>query len=142
MIKTTLQHFILDNAINVMFDAFTNNFKTASKDFLSSIQIGDVRYMEVRFNDYIIKGSMKVADTVTVNEFDINHKRAHVSFIHLIPLGTLKIFDHGDYDSADEEIPIEYHMTWIESVDDTGYEYKGEFSGTMAVTPDDIIAVG
>lgn len=143
MIKTTIQHFIMDYALHTLFNGLAKNFFSAPKDYLSNIKVGYVDYMEVHYNGYIIKGSMEVVEIVNITGYDSNNNKSYLTFIHLSPTEPVKIFDHisqEDYIEGNSiGYDIEYEMQWMELVDDSIDEYVGEFAGTIAITPDDII---
>lgn len=139
MIKTTIKHFIMDYALHTLFNGLAKNFFSASKDFLSNVKIGDTSFMEVYYNDYIVKGPMEIVDVVNINGYDKECNKVSLTQIHLQPQGTVNIIDKREYEDDTEGMNIEYYMNWIEPIDGTEDEYVGEFAYVLAITTEDII---
>ena len=88
----------MDYALHTLFNGLAKNFFSAPKDYPSNIKIGYVDYMEVHYNDYIIKGSMKVVDVVNLNGYDNDNNKSNITFIHILPVAPVKFFDHRAYE--------------------------------------------
>lgn len=119
MIKTTIKHFIAEQAINLMFNGFINNFK------IFPLSKGKtVPYMEYNLDGIIVKGAVKIKNTLN----DINGK---ITAVELYPIGITELTIHDPDDVTETQVDIiDSGMIWCERIskpEDEPLICKGEF---------------
>jgi plastocyanin len=130
---TLLNHYILDYAINIVFDGIEKNFAIAKTDFIHDVNVGDtIQYIHVNLSGHVIK-----AHNVAITQIF----RAGGPFvIYLRPLGVADIEVKEDADESYISY-IESSLEWTEEFESPAGEHrlKAKFGYAIGVNIHNIV---